>query len=629
MANGHDDNRPGKSGTQHESVANDDGGPSRHGRKERAVLIDRSSQANPHLQSLASLEQTVLSLLAETDGDGKAGKREARIFPEPRAHREESPALDEIRIFRPAKPVAPPPSEPAGGNGSTNQVAEPSEPEDTSHLAASVAAEKSIVSTPEHGAADADTSEEQTAETAAAAEEAAPPSGEDNGDSSVDRAPQTGAAAARGDEGEKLQDSWEPIDLGAILEGNHDAPQDSEAEPNDAASPAEKAGIPLSPANDDDSAAADDLAAEQTEGPRADLAAAAAVTEQVEESAGIEKAADADPDAAPSDEPDGQAASAGAAPDVAQDDGRQAADAVAEAPARSAPPAPVADKAPAKQDAPANSEVVRLRTRERAARRRDADAAAAKGQSTPPVLVADNAGLVADGLGKRFKQRQVLRGVGLTVQRGEVVGLLGPNGAGKTTCFYIITGLINPDYGTISLDDQDITELPMYRRARMGIGYLPQEPSIFRGLSVENNIRSVLESVEPDRQAREAMLDDLLAEFSITHLRRTPALALSGGERRRVEIARALASQPSFILLDEPLAGIDPIALGDIRNLVSHLKDRGIGVLITDHNVRETLEIVDRAYIIYNGEVLMSGKPSDIVAHDDVRRVYLGDGFSL
>ena len=255
--------------------------------------------------------------------------------------------------------------------------------------------------------------------------------------------------------------------------------------------------------------------------------------------------------------------------------------------------------------------------------------AASVGGKPKPVLVADNDGLAADGLGKRFKQRQVLRGVSLNVQRGEVVGLLGPNGAGKTTCFYIITGLISADYGSISLDGQDITGLPMYRRARMGIGYLPQEPSIFRGLSVEANIRSVLESVEPDRETREARLDELLAEFSITHLRRTPALALSGGERRRVEIARSLASRPNFILLDEPLAGIDPIALGDIRDLVAHLKDRGIGVLITDHNVRETLEIVDRAYIIYNGEVLMSGQPADIVAHDDVRRVYLGDGFTL
>jgi lipopolysaccharide export system ATP-binding protein len=246
-----------------------------------------------------------------------------------------------------------------------------------------------------------------------------------------------------------------------------------------------------------------------------------------------------------------------------------------------------------------------------------------------PRLVAENTGLAAVNIGKGFKKRPVLRGVNLGVQRGEAVGLLGPNGAGKTTCFYIITGLILPDYGWITHDGNDITDMPMYRRARMGIGYLPQEASIFRGLSVEQNIRGVLEAIEPDRERREIMLDDLLAEFSITHLRRTPALALSGGERRRVEIARALASQPGFILLDEPLAGIDPIAVNDIRELVSHLKDRGLGVLITDHNVRETLEIVDRAYIIHDGIVLMEGAPSEIVAHEDVRRVYLGERFSL
>ena len=246
-----------------------------------------------------------------------------------------------------------------------------------------------------------------------------------------------------------------------------------------------------------------------------------------------------------------------------------------------------------------------------------------------PRLVAANDGLIADGLGKHFKRRPVLRGVSLAVQRGEAVGLLGPNGAGKTTCFYIITGLIRPDTGTILLDGQDITELPMYRRARLGIGYLPQEPSIFRGMTVENNIRAALEVVEADRETRETMLDDLLAEFSVTHLRHTPAIALSGGERRRVEIARALASKPGFVLLDEPLAGIDPIAVGDVRELVSHLKDRGIGVLITDHNVRETLDIVDRAYIMHDGVVLMEGAPNDIVRHDDVRRVYLGDAFRL
>ncbi|MBU0725874.1 MAG: LPS export ABC transporter ATP-binding protein [Alphaproteobacteria bacterium] len=246
-----------------------------------------------------------------------------------------------------------------------------------------------------------------------------------------------------------------------------------------------------------------------------------------------------------------------------------------------------------------------------------------------PRLVADNKGLVAGNLGKQYKKRPVLRGVSVSVQRGEAVGLLGPNGAGKTTCFYIITGLIAPDYGTITLDGEDITDLPMYRRSRLGIGYLPQEASIFRGLSVEQNIRAVLEVVEGDPARREEYLDELLAEFSISHLRRTPAMALSGGERRRVEIARALASRPSFILLDEPLAGIDPIAVGDIRDLVRHLKDRGIGVLITDHNVRETLEIVDRAYILHDGHVLMEGAPSEIVVDEDVRRVYLGERFSL
>ena len=246
-----------------------------------------------------------------------------------------------------------------------------------------------------------------------------------------------------------------------------------------------------------------------------------------------------------------------------------------------------------------------------------------------PRLVSENDGLTARNVGKRYRKRPVLRDVSLRVQRGESVGLLGPNGAGKTTLFYIVTGLISADYGAISLDGRNITDLPMYRRARLGIGYLPQEPSIFRGLSVEKNIRAVLEAVDPDRDRREAALDDLLAEFSITHLRRTPAIALSGGERRRVEIARALASQPSFMLFDEPLAGIDPIAVNDIRDLVLHLKTRGIGVLITDHNVRETLGTVDRAYILHDGAVLMEGKPKEIVAHEDVRRVYLGERFSL
>jgi lipopolysaccharide export system ATP-binding protein len=246
-----------------------------------------------------------------------------------------------------------------------------------------------------------------------------------------------------------------------------------------------------------------------------------------------------------------------------------------------------------------------------------------------PRLVTDNHGLIGYGLGKSFKRRPVLRDVSVSVQRGEVVGLLGPNGAGKTTCFYIITGLISADTGTVELDGEDITELPMYRRARLGIGYLPQEASIFRGLTVEQNIRAILEVAEPEAEARDAMLDALLAEFSISHLRRAPAMALSGGERRRCEIARALATQPKFILLDEPLAGIDPIAVNDIRALVAHLKDRGIGVLITDHNVRDTLKIVDRAYILHEGQVLMEGAPDEIVADADVRRVYLGERFSL
>jgi lipopolysaccharide export system ATP-binding protein len=238
-------------------------------------------------------------------------------------------------------------------------------------------------------------------------------------------------------------------------------------------------------------------------------------------------------------------------------------------------------------------------------------------------------GLVVEGLGKTFKGRAVLRDVGLSVQRGEAVGLLGPNGAGKTTSFYCVIGLISPDRGKILLDGQDITLLPMYRRARLGIGYLPQEASIFRGMTVETNIRAVAEVVEPDKAEQDALVDALLHEFSIDHLRRSPALALSGGERRRCEIARALASRPSFILLDEPLAGIDPIAVGDIREMVSHLKDRGLGVLITDHNVRETLDIIDRAYILHEGAVLFEGRPSEIVAHEGVRRVYLGERFSL
>jgi len=236
---------------------------------------------------------------------------------------------------------------------------------------------------------------------------------------------------------------------------------------------------------------------------------------------------------------------------------------------------------------------------------------------------------VAHGVGKTYRRRPVVRNVSISLRRGEAVGLLGPNGAGKTTTFYMIVGLIRPDTGSISLDGADITALPMYRRARLGIGYLPQEASVFRGLNVEQNIMAVLEVVEPDPDTRHLMLDELLAEFGIAHLRRTPALALSGGERRRVEIARALASQPSYMLLDEPLAGIDPIAVGEIRDLVGHLKDRGIGVLITDHNVRETLGIIDRAYILHDGQVLMEGRPDEVVAHEDVRRVYLGESFGL
>jgi lipopolysaccharide export system ATP-binding protein len=253
-----------------------------------------------------------------------------------------------------------------------------------------------------------------------------------------------------------------------------------------------------------------------------------------------------------------------------------------------------------------------------------------RGEVRPDLRVVEGAaGLAASGVGKSFKKRPVVRNVSVSVRRGEAVGLLGPNGAGKTTTFYMIVGLVRPDTGHITLDGADITGLPMYRRGRLGIGYLPQEASVFRGLNVEQNILATLEVVEPHADRRAAMLDGLLAEFGISHLRRTPALALSGGERRRVEIARALAAQPSYILLDEPLAGIDPIAVGEIRDLVSHLKDRGIGVLITDHNVRETLEIIDRAYIMHDGMVLMEGRPDEVVAHQDVRRVYLGERFTL
>jgi lipopolysaccharide export system ATP-binding protein len=238
-------------------------------------------------------------------------------------------------------------------------------------------------------------------------------------------------------------------------------------------------------------------------------------------------------------------------------------------------------------------------------------------------------GLFAVEIGKSYGRRPVVRSVSLSLQRGEVVGLLGANGAGKTTCFYIITGLVAPDHGRIILDDRDITPLPLYRRARLGIGYLPQEPSVFRGLSVEDNVRAALEVVEPSRARREATIDALLAEFGLEKVRKSPALALSGGERRRVEIARTLACNPQFIFLDEPFAGIDPIATSDLRDLVVHLKDRGIGVLITDHNVREMLDVIDHAYIIHEGRLLMEGAPAEIVASDDVRRLYLGERFTL
>ncbi len=237
--------------------------------------------------------------------------------------------------------------------------------------------------------------------------------------------------------------------------------------------------------------------------------------------------------------------------------------------------------------------------------------------------------MIARGLVKAYKSRRVVDGVSLGVRRGEAVGLLGPNGAGKTTCFYMITGLVPVDDGSIEIDGHDVSEMPMYRRSRLGVGYLPQEASIFRGLSVEANIMAVLEIIEPNKKARLEKLDALLDEFSITHLRKSPSIALSGGERRRLEIARALASDPTFMLLDEPFAGVDPIAVADIQNLVRHLTQRGIGVLITDHNVRETLSLIDRAYIIHAGQVLTHGRPADIINNPDVRRLYLGNDFSL
>jgi len=263
---------------------------------------------------------------------------------------------------------------------------------------------------------------------------------------------------------------------------------------------------------------------------------------------------------------------------------------------------------------------------------RDARVASKQRPDQPSRLVADAGGrgwLVASHLAKSYRGRPVVHDASLAVARGEAVGLLGSNGAGKTTIFYMITGLVRADQGSIEIDGYDITKLPMYRRARLGIGYLPQETSIFRGMSVEQNIRAILEVVEPDRKAREEHLEALLDEFHITHLRRASAISLSGGERRRVEIARALASRPAFMLLDEPFTGIDPIAVGDIQNLVRHLTSRGIGVLITDHNVRETLALTDRTYIIHSGRVLTEGRPEEIVANEDVRRLYLGEDFRL
>ncbi|KQB14688.1 LPS export ABC transporter ATP-binding protein [Rhodobacter capsulatus] len=238
-------------------------------------------------------------------------------------------------------------------------------------------------------------------------------------------------------------------------------------------------------------------------------------------------------------------------------------------------------------------------------------------------------GLDVTSLRKSYRKRLVLRDVSLRLERGEVVALLGPNGSGKTTCFYAIAGLVAPDAGRVSIDGIDATGLPMYRRARLGIGYLPQEASIFRGLTVEQNIMAVLEIALADPHHRRERLEELLGDFAITHLRQAPALALSGGERRRVEIARCLAADPKYLLLDEPFAGVDPIAVAEIRALVSHLKERGIGVLITDHNVRETLEIVDRAYILHDGRVLMSGRTEEVVRDENVRRVYLGENFRI
>jgi lipopolysaccharide export system ATP-binding protein len=296
------------------------------------------------------------------------------------------------------------------------------------------------------------------------------------------------------------------------------------------------------------------------------------------------------------------------APPIARDGSAPAIDLPAESPRASHPLAPAKARPTAKSKPAAKSR---------------------KANGGGPQLLRRPGFLAVHSVEKSFGTRQVVRGVSIYVRRGEAVGLLGPNGAGKTTVFYMITGLIKADRGAIELDGHDVTKLPMYQRARLGIGYLPQEASIFRGLTVEQNIRAVLEVVEPSRKKREAELNSLLDEFNITRLRKSPSIALSGGERRRVEIARALATRPNYMLLDEPFAGIDPIAVGDIQDLVRHLTNRGIGVLITDHNVRETLGLTDRAYIVYAGEILTEGNPDEIVNNPDVRRLYLGEEFRL
>jgi lipopolysaccharide export system ATP-binding protein len=283
----------------------------------------------------------------------------------------------------------------------------------------------------------------------------------------------------------------------------------------------------------------------------------------------------------------------------------------------------------APRPAPGSQEGPQLRPDRPRPRTKPARPAKTNGAAGPQLLRRPGF-LAVHQVEKSFGTRQVVRGVSIYVRRGEAVGLLGPNGAGKTTVFYMITGLIKADRGSIELDGHDVTQLPMYQRARLGIGYLPQEASIFRGLTVEQNIRAVLEVVEPSKRKREAELNSLLDEFNITRLRKTPSIALSGGERRRVEIARALATRPNYMLLDEPFAGIDPIAVGDIQDLVRHLTtNRGIGVLITDHNVRETLGLTDRAYIVYGGQILTEGNPDEIVNDPDVRRLYLGEEFRL